>query len=112
MSKTRNCPNCGAVIDVERTKCAYCGTSYYDLSSMSLNEPFYLQLNIGTPEHPNIILQMVYISNASISHQVNPVTVAYGNGYTQFYDSPEVKYTMEFIGIGDCKKIKGEYTND
>lgn len=105
MSKTRNCPNCGAVIDVERNKCQYCGTSYYDLSCMSLNEPFYLQLNVGTPDKPNIILQKVYISNASISHQVNPVTVAYGNGYVPFYVEPEITYTMDFIGIGECKQI-------
>lgn len=23
-----NCPNCGAVIDLEKSKCSYCGTPY------------------------------------------------------------------------------------
>ena len=42
----KNCPNCGAPIDYELQKCSYCGTLYYDLSSMSLEEPFFLRLTI------------------------------------------------------------------
>ncbi len=31
MSENRNCPNCGAPYDLNLNKCAYCGTSYFDL---------------------------------------------------------------------------------
>ena len=41
-----NCPNCGAPIDPQNNKCAYCNTSYFDLSAIDLNEnkPFYLKI--------------------------------------------------------------------
>lgn len=44
-----NCPNCGAPIDPQNNKCAYCKTSYFDLSAIDLNEnkPFYLKIKRG-----------------------------------------------------------------
>lgn len=47
--KTRNCPNCAAPYDVTLNKCPYCGTSYFDMSCIDINneEPFYLKLRTG-----------------------------------------------------------------
>ena len=44
----RNCPNCGAPYNVELSTCPYCGTSYFDMSAIDINEgrPFYLKLKI------------------------------------------------------------------
>ena len=44
-----NCPNCGAPISADTNKCSYCGTSYFDLSSIDINnnEPFYLKIRMG-----------------------------------------------------------------
>ena len=45
MSKEHNCPNCGAVLDKDKYKCSYCGTLYYDLSTIPIDgTPFYLKL--------------------------------------------------------------------
>ena len=105
MSKTRNCPNCGAVIDVDNNKCAYCGTSYYDLSVIPFNEPFFLRLNIGTQDKPYIILQKVYLSNASIEYSNDSVYVRGGVGnITSFPILPTVSYDMHFVGLGDYKE--------
>ena len=32
--KGRNCPNCGAVYEIDKNKCPYCSTSYYDMSAI------------------------------------------------------------------------------
>ena len=44
-----NCPNCGAPISADNNKCPYCNTSYFDLSSIDINnnEPFYLKIKMG-----------------------------------------------------------------
>lgn len=41
-----NCLNCGAPFDVNEEKCAYCGTSYYDMSALDINsdKPFMLKI--------------------------------------------------------------------
>jgi predicted nucleic acid-binding Zn-ribbon protein len=45
----RNCPNCGAPYKTELSTCPYCGTSYFDMSAIDINDckPFYLKLKIG-----------------------------------------------------------------
>lgn len=43
MPKGKNCPNCGAAYEIDKNKCPYCGTSYYDMSAVNFEdgEPFY-----------------------------------------------------------------------
>lgn len=67
----RNCPNCGAPVNIEYNECAYCGTSYYDLSLMPLRKPFFLKVNIGTDENPQIIMSKVICTNLSINNSIN-----------------------------------------
>lgn len=45
----RNCPNCGAPYKIELNTCPYCGTSYFDMSAIDINEgkSFYLKLKMG-----------------------------------------------------------------
>lgn len=45
----RNCPNCGAVIDKDVDKCAYCGTSYFDLTAIDWKEgePVFIKLKVN-----------------------------------------------------------------
>lgn len=68
MSEVRNCNNCGATIELDKIKCPYCGTAYYDLSCMPLHIPFYLKINVGTDVKPDIIETKVYLSNVAIEH--------------------------------------------
>ena len=71
--KNKNCPNCGAPIDIERSKCAYCGTSYYDLSLMPLCEPFFLRVNVGTKEKPKIIFAKVKCNYINVIYQQDDI---------------------------------------
>lgn len=45
----RNCPNCAAPYDVTLNKCPYCGTSYFDMSCIDIDnhKPFYLKIKTG-----------------------------------------------------------------
>ena len=110
MAKNKNCPNCGAVIDIDKDKCAYCGTSYYDLSCIPFNEPFYLRLNIGTKENPRIILQKVYTSNVTIESKPQDIDIyaGIGNRRAAQITSPFVEqtYEMKFCAV-EPPKYKG-----
>ena len=80
--KQRNCPNCGAPYDIDKNKCPYCGTSYYDLSALDFtnNEPFYLKIKIEMSGKPCYITQLVRPkANLSLTCENNTAT-AYGFG--------------------------------
>lgn len=49
--RNTNCPNCGAVIDAAFNKCPYCGTSYFDLTSIDFEsgKPVYLKIRARFP---------------------------------------------------------------
>lgn len=68
-----NCPNCGAPIDIERHKCAYCGTSYYDLSCIPFNEPFFLKINLGKKDNPKIITTQAIMTNCELTQAINQI---------------------------------------
>ena len=82
----KNCPNCGAPIDYEHNKCGYCGTSYYDLACIPMDEAFFLRINVGENK---TILTRVILRNASIKMEWN-----------QF---PEIN--LEFIALEHRKEV-------
>lgn len=60
-SMNRNCPNCAAPYNIQLNKCPYCGTSYFDLSSLDLTnrEPFYLKIKASIGGKDCYITQLV-----------------------------------------------------
>ena len=63
-----NCPNCGAPT-TPNAKCEYCGTYFFDLAHIPLREPFYLSLNIGTEDHPQILTEKVYTTGCRVTRE-------------------------------------------
>jgi len=57
----RNCLNCGAPFDVDKERCEYCGTSYYDMSAINIDgkTPFMLKLKVDMNGYPCYITQLV-----------------------------------------------------
>lgn len=45
----RNCPNCGAPVEIETSKCPYCKTSYFDFSAIEIDkdEPVFIKFKVG-----------------------------------------------------------------
>lgn len=68
----RNCPNCGAALDLHSCQCPYCGTPYYDLSVVPAGKPFYMTVN----NDGRTFTVRAYLRSVSIEPQINtPVTV-------------------------------------
>jgi hypothetical protein len=44
-----NCPNCGAPLDGD--KCAFCGTTFYDFSSIEDGKPCYMRIRTNQFYH-------------------------------------------------------------
>lgn len=101
--KGRNCPNCGAVVDLENNKCSYCGTPYYDLSVIPIGsgKPFYLTLNIGTDENPQLFTTKVYPQNVEIvTNRVWGSTYRDMNGcLTHASSITKRSFNMEFVEV-------------
>lgn len=62
MGKTHNCENCGAPIDMETSKCPYCGTSYFDFSNIELDAPVILKLKY----QGQLLIAKAFCTNAAI----------------------------------------------
>lgn len=107
-----NCPNCGSVIDIAANKCAYCGTPYYDLSCIPLHKPFFLRLNVGTDEKPQIILQKVYTSDVTMTFSDDPVICRDGSKNIHISRRRNTEYELTFIGINEVTFEKGGGENE
>ena len=102
MSRT-NCPNCGAPI-TSNAKCVYCGTYFFDIAHIPFYEPFYLSLNVGTEQHPNIVTSKVYTSGCKVT--LEPVFDSYSgrdmNGVLHLHKVTScAKYEFEFVSVGE-----------
>lgn len=78
-----NCLNCGAPFDVDKEKCSYCGTSYYDMSSLDINsdKPFMLKLKTtmnGTECHITQLVRVLPEMNIEVTSETVDV-MGYGN---------------------------------
>lgn len=71
-----NCKNCGAPLEAGRNKCAYCGTSYYDLSCIPIGKPFYLTVNVGSDEKPQLITARVFAKNIDVRTEPNILAIS------------------------------------
>ena len=95
-----NCLNCGAPIEPFNHKCKYCGTSYFDLTSMDINEnkPFYLKIKIDN----KIITQLVRASFKSVTLEQNSIYVeADKNMSYKYLNSQSLFINIEFQAVPD-----------
>ena len=104
--KGRNCPNCGAVYEINKNKCPYCGTSYYDMSAIDFTngEPFYLKIRTNLNGQSAYITQLVKPSLETI--EITSETVDYYGGLPSTklfsYESNRgVTTNISFRGITD-----------
>lgn len=101
MSKL-NCPNCGAPISADNNKCPYCNTSYFDLSSIDINnnEPFYLKIRMGKMT----LTQLVKVlPDMSINFESNSCSISNpsGNKLYEFITSKNMLTNLNFEAIVD-----------
>ncbi len=102
----KNCPNCAAPYDIQLNKCPYCGTSYFDLSSidLTLREPFYLKIKTEMNGHDCYLTQLVRPNyEMEVFFEQND-TYAYGglgNKLISFQKESNLKTNLSFEAIKD-----------
>lgn len=103
--KSKNCPNCGAVYEPEKNKCPYCGTSYYDMSTLNFEsaEPFYLKIKTKWNGKNCYITQLVRpcLSNMSMNIGQDYTTAygGYGASMYQFVSNRTINTDISFCAI-------------
>ena len=95
-----NCPNCGAPIEKDKEKCAYCGTWYIDLTMIDFDNqvPFFLKIKTNGV----ILTQRVLPQTVTFdSYQDN--TYVYGgrgnNKLVSFINNPQLETNIQFIAL-------------
>lgn len=96
-----NCPNCGAPI--ESAKCPYCGTLFYDMTVIDLQNPGYVRFRYGD----RIIQGRMYPGRCSITTE--PVCGAsYRDVSGMIHRAPVASQStinLELISIGSLEVI-------
>lgn len=105
----KNCPNCGAPLEADICKCPYCGTSYFDISALSIGdrEPFYLKLKLADPIGEGYTVITAYvIAEPSLEINYGPEwTYANIDGQKrQFITCPEYQFHLGFCSIYDTSQ--------
>lgn len=73
MAEKTNCPNCGAPLEIENNKCSYCGTPYFDMSTVQIGgEPILLKIK----DAGHTIITKARLTNANLT---------YDRSYQDFY---------------------------
>lgn len=103
MSKL-NCPNCGAVISAETNKCPYCNTSYFDISSLDINndEPFYLKIKYNNMIFTQLV-RVVPTCNITFSEDYTYATGSKGQTILAVPTSRTMNLDLSFQAIPDYK---------
>lgn len=105
-----NCPNCGAPIDIGENKCLYCGTSYFDLTSIDFDSGAPVFLKIKT--NGCTITQKVIprLGEISISSENDYIYGGRGNKLIAFQREAHLITNIEFQAVEDngimCKVEK------
>ena len=101
---SKNCPNCAAPYDVSLNKCPYCGTSYFDLSAIDINntEPFYLKIKSGNVTYTSKVVVKEDVS-ITISEDAVDIFDKYGDRVGRVVTGKSVDIDIGFKSVADGK---------
>ena len=102
--RRRNCLNCGAPYDIDKNKCPYCGTSYYDMSAVDFEsgEPFYLKIRTNMNGQQVYITQLVKPILNTIEMSTDTVDCySYNGNVASYISNKSLTTNISFIGISD-----------
>ena len=102
----RNCSNCGAPYKTELSTCPYCGTSYFDMSAIDINDrrPFYLKLKMG-----NMVFTSKVIVKSDVqiifSEESYDAIGRYGDEVGRISVNRNIDIDMHFKSVYDPNRI-------
>ena len=113
MSKT-NCINCGAAKDIEEIKCPFCGTSYFDMTAIDLNEGLPVALTVRKGQMVIQMLALPELKAVEIAEE-NIRVFDHGSCVGQITKSRSATAELEFKAIArgkradllECRKLDG-----
>ena len=102
--KEKNCPNCGAPYNPLLNACPYCGTSYFDLTSLDLinKQPVFLKLKTLFDNKPVELTLLVRPELSSIEINTDTEYVYTGLGNSKLVKSQtnqSVVPVLTFTGL-------------
>ena len=105
MPNHKNCPSCAAPYDMSENRCPYCGTAYFDMSTIDFDsqEPFYLKIKNGG----YYITQLVKPVTGGISLNQDTMYACggYGEKLLAFQRSINLDTELHFTTIQDGKRL-------
>lgn len=86
---SKNCPNCGGVIDSER--CPYCGTLFIDFACIDADKPFFMKIK------RNGVISIVKVAMIGVSARSEPTYLYADNTPYVMYQSGSTEISLDFI---------------
>ena len=102
--RRRNCPNCGAPYEIDKNKCPFCDTSYYDMSAIDFEsgEPFYLKIRTNMNGQQVYITQLVKprLDTIEMSTETTDCYSSFGK-VLSYTSNRSLTTNISFAGIPD-----------
>lgn len=97
MENHKNCPNCAAPYDPAENRCPYCGTAYFDMSTVDFDsqEPFYLKIKVNG----YMITQLVVPETCAFSSESEYAEGRGGIGNVVLYRIPSATRYLTHLGF-------------
>ena len=94
---SKNCPNCGAVIELEHNKCPYCNTLYFDLSQIDFDNktPIFLKIHYQGMD----FIQKVIPQSCDIKIDSDFAYAYNGNQKITCITNKNIVANIDFIGV-------------
>lgn len=98
MSRT-NCINCGAAKDIDEIKCPFCGTTYFDMTAIDLDEGTPVALSVRKGDFVFQMLARPELESISIEDETATALGQYGNPLVRIVNSRTVTAGLNFKAI-------------
>ena len=95
----KNCPNCGAPYDTSEKRCPYCGTAYFDMTTLDFDshEPFFMKIKTNG----FYVTQLVRPTDSDITVDCNTTHIIgkFGETLASFDTEKTLSTTLSFTAI-------------
>lgn len=98
MSRT-NCINCGAAKDIDEIKCPFCGTTYFDMTAIDLDEGTPVALSVRKGDFVFQMLARPELQSISMEDEIATGVGWCGEPILQFTRSRTVTAGLNFIAL-------------
>ena len=100
MAEKTNCPNCGAPLEIENNKCSYCGTPYFDMSTVEIGgQSIILKIkNAG-----NTIISKVRLINADLTYNTSYMDIFADNKVLYKEPVAQTEISLNFVSTEGYK---------